>query len=125
MPVIADLPRRLGIVIPSRDRNGTLLRVQVIHKVRKKVTQWFADAFEGSTGDRMQMRPRLRGRWGKGTGITQETVEEIWAYCSAAESRKYRPSLISLAEWVCDVADQHVVAVLIDGGMKLVNRRSN
>ena len=71
------------------------------------------------------MRPRLRGRWGTGSGVTVEEVEEIWVFCSAAELRKHKPGLIHLAEWVWEKADQQAVAVLVDGGMELVVGRES
>ncbi len=66
--------------------------------------------FPGSTRDRTQMRPRLRGRWGAGAGVTVEDVEEVW-------------TLVRLAEWIAKQGDQEAVAILIDSGMELVARR--
>lgn len=93
--------------------------------MRDRVQAWFARAFCGSTEDRLQIRPRLRGRWAAGRGVTVEEVEEIWVYCGDAEFRRHKPDLIRLAEWVWKRADQEAVAILVDGGMELVaGRRS-
>ena len=56
------------------------------------------------------MRPRLRGRWGAGAGVTVEDVEEVW-------------TLVRLAEWIAKQGDQEAIAILIDSGMELVARR--
>jgi hypothetical protein len=74
----------------------------------------------GSTEDRLQMRPRLRGRWGAGTGVAVEEVEEVWTYCTAADFRKQKPGLVHLAEWVATEGDQEAIAILVDSGMELV-----
>jgi hypothetical protein len=68
----------------------------------------------------VQVRPRLRGRWGSGAGVTIEKVEEVWAYCSAAEFRKHRRGLVGLAEQVWALADQEAIAILVDSGMEIV-----
>jgi hypothetical protein len=68
----------------------------------------------------MQMRPRLRGRWGGGPGMTVEEVEEVWAYCTAGDLRRHKAGLVQLAEWVAAKADQEAVAILVDSGMELV-----
>ncbi len=120
MPVIGRLPRRLGIILPSRDHRGRRLPAETRRMVREAVAAWFSRAFPGSTADRMQIRPRLRGRWGSGAGVTVEEVEEVWTYCTAADFRKHRPGLVSLAEWVVTRADQEAVAILVDHGMELV-----
>ena len=70
----------------------------------------------------MQMRPRLRGRWSSGTGVTVEAVEEIWVYCSSSDKRRHEPGLVRLAEWLAAKAEQDAVAILIDGSMELVER---
>jgi hypothetical protein len=94
-------------------------------QVRKRVQEWFAQAFTGSTEDRLQVRPRLRGRWGTGSGVTVEEVEEIWVFCSAAEFRKHKRGLVRLAEWIWKKADQQAVAILVDAGMELVVGRES
>lgn len=66
------------------------------------------------------MRPRLRGRWGSGSGVTVEEVEEIWTYCSSSDFRNHKPGLVQLAEWVATSADQEAIAILVDGGLELV-----
>ena len=71
----------------------------------------------------MQMRARLRGRWGSDVGVTVEEVEEVWVYCTAADFHKHRPRLIRLAEQVADEGDQEAVAILVDDGMELVVRK--
>lgn len=68
----------------------------------------------------MQMRPRLRGRWGSTAGVTVEEVEEVWTYCSLADFRKHKSGLVHLAEWVATKADQEAVAIVVDSGMELV-----
>jgi hypothetical protein len=54
-----------------------------------------------------------------------EQVEEVWVYCSATEFRKHRAGLFQLAEWVWKKADQQAVAILVDGGMELVEGRES
>jgi hypothetical protein len=125
VPVVGRLPRRLGIILPSLSQGGRPLSPAVREQVRKRVQEWFAQAFTGSTEDRLQLRPRLRGRWGTGSGVTVEQVEEIWVFCSVAEFRKHKPGLIRLAEWVWAKADQQAVAILVDGGMELVVGRQS
>lgn len=71
----------------------------------------------------MQIRTRLRGRWGAGVGVTVEEIEEVWAYCTAADFRKHKPGLVRLAEWVAKEGDQEAVGVLVDSGMELVVRK--
>ena len=71
----------------------------------------------------MQFRPRLRGRWGPGTGVTVEEVEEVWSYCTAADFRKHKPGLVRLAEWLATTADQDAVAILVGGGIELVVKK--
>lgn len=120
MPIVGRLPHRLGILLPSMDRRGKPLSSRVRQRVQRVVQDWFAEAFPGSTSDRMQVRPRLRGRWGSGAGVTIEKVEEVWAYCSAAEFRKHRRGLVGLAEQVWGLADQEAIAILVDSGMEIV-----
>lgn len=69
------------------------------------------------------MRPRLRGRWGSGVGVSVEEIEEIWTYCTAAAFRKQKPGLVRLAEWVAAEAQQDAVAILVGSGMELVAGR--
>jgi hypothetical protein len=106
--------------LPSRDRRGRPLSTRVRQRVRKVVFQWFADGFPGSTEDRIQMRPRLRGRWGSESGVTIEEVEEIWTYCGAADFHKQKPGLVELAELVVEKAEQEAIAILVDSGMEIV-----
>lgn len=122
MPV-GRLPRRLGIILPSRDRRGRRLPPKMRRVIREVVENWFGRAFPGSTEDRMQIRPRLRGRWGAGAGVTVEEVEEVWTYCTIADFRKHKPGLVRLAEWVAKEGDQDAVAILVDSGMELVVRK--
>lgn len=84
------------------------------------VAEWFSRAFPGNTEDRMQIRPRLRGRWGASAGVTVEEVEEVWTYCTAADLRKHKPGLIHVAERVVSDGDQEAVAILVKSGMELV-----
>jgi hypothetical protein len=123
VPVIRRLRHRLGIILPSRDRHGHLLSAKTRRVIREVVADWFGRSFAGSTEDRMQMRARLRGRWGLGVGVTVEEVEEVWVYCTAADFRKYKPHLIRLAEDVAAEGDQEAVAILVDDGMELVVRK--
>lgn len=125
MPVVGRLPRRLGIVLPSLARGDRPLSAASRGEIRKGVQEWFAAAFTGSTADRLQVRPRLRGRWGAGSGVSVEEVEEIWVFCSAAEFRRHKGGLVHLAEWVWKRADQDAVAILVDGGMELVKGRKS
>jgi hypothetical protein len=120
LPIVGRLPHRLGIILPSQDRRGRRLPVEVRRVIRGAVADWFGRAFPGSTEDHMQMRPRLRGRWGSAAGVTVEEVAEVWTYCTAADFRKHKPGLVHLAEWVATEADQEAVAILVDGGMQLV-----
>ncbi len=120
MPIVGRLPHRLGIILPSRDRRGRRLPARTREVIRQVVADWFSRAFPGSTEDRMQIRPRLRGRWGGGAGVKVEEVEEVWTYCTAADFRKHKPGLVHLAEWVATEGDQEAIAVLVDGGMELV-----
>jgi len=120
MPIIGHLPHRLGIIVPSRGRDGKRLPESIRRAVRQRVQDWFAEAFPGSTEDRMQIRPRLRGRWGAGPGVTVEEVDEVWVYCTAVEFRKHKAALVQLAEWVAGKADQEAIAILVDGGMEIV-----
>ena len=100
-----------------------MLSAKTRQVIREAVADWFGRAFPGSTEDRMQMRARLRGRWGSGIGVTVEEVEEVWAYCTAADVRKHRPDLVRLAERVARDGDQEAVAILVDIGMELVVRK--
>lgn len=120
VPIVGRLPHRLGIILPSRDHRGRRLPAKARATIRQMVADWFSRAFPGSTEDRMQVRPRLRGRWGAGPGVTVEEVEEVWTYCTAADFRKHRPGLVELAEWVATEGDQEAVAILVDSGMELV-----
>jgi hypothetical protein len=117
------MPRRLGIILPSRDRRGRRLSGRNREVIRRAVAEWFGTAFPGSTEDRMQIRPRLRGRWGSGGGVTVEEVEEIWSYCTTADVRKHKAALVRLAEWLAAKADQEAVAILVDNGIELVARK--
>ena len=125
MPVVGRLPRRLGIILPSLARDGRPLSAVSRGEIRTRVQQWFAAAFTGSTEDRLQVRPRLRGRWGAGSGVSVEEVEEIWVFCSTTELRRHKSGLVDLAEWVWERADQDAVAILVDGGMELVKGRKS
>lgn len=84
------------------------------------VAAWFGTTFPGSTEDRMQIRPRLRGRWGAGSEVTVEEVEEVWTYCGNADFRKNMPGLVHLAELVAKKSSQEAIAILVDSGMELV-----
>jgi hypothetical protein len=123
VPVVRRLPRRLGIILPSRDRHGRLLSAKTRRVIREAVADWFGRAFPGSTEDRMQIRPRLRGRWSSSVGVTVEEIGEVWVYCTAADFRKHKPDLVRLAERVANEGDQEAVAILVDGGMELVVRK--
>jgi hypothetical protein len=120
VPVIGRLPHRLGIILPSRNRRGRRLPAKTRRVIREIVADWFGHAFPGSTEDRMQIRPRLRGRWGARAGVTVEEVEEVWTYCTAADFRKHKPDLVRLAEWIAREGDQQAIAILVDSGMELV-----
>lgn len=120
MPVIGRLPHRLGIILPSRDRRGRRLPAHIREEIRQMVAAWFGGAFPGNTEDRLQIRPRLRGRWGAGSEVTVEEVEEVWTYCSTADFRKSKPGLVHLAERVATRASQEAIAILVDSGMELV-----
>ncbi|MBI2835926.1 MAG: hypothetical protein HYX76_16025 [Acidobacteria bacterium] len=108
--------------MPSRNRHGQRLPGKTRRVIREAVATWFAHAFAGSTADRTQIRPRLRGRWGATTGVAVEEVEEVWAYCTAAEFNTHRPGLVRLAEQVARDGDQDAIAILVDSGMELVVR---
>lgn len=120
LPIVGRLPHRLGIILPSRDRRGRRLPTETQRVIRGAVADWFGRAFPGRTENSMQMRPRLRGRWGSAAGVTVEEVEEVWTYCTAADFRKHKPGLVRLAERVATEAGQEAVAILVDGGMELV-----
>lgn len=113
------------MILPSLAPGGRPLSTASRGEVRERVQEWFATAFTGSTEDRLQVRPRLRGRWGAGRGVSVEKVEEIWVFCSAAEFRRHKAGLVHLAEWVWKRADQDAVAILVDGGMQLVKGRKS
>jgi hypothetical protein len=100
-----------------------MLSAKTRQVIREAVADWFGRAFPGSTEDRMQMRGRLRGRWGSGIGVTVEEIEEVWAYCTAADFRKHKADLVRLAERVAHEGEQEAVAILVDGGMELVVRK--
>ena len=102
------------------DRRGKPLSSRVRRRMRGVVDAWFARAFSGSTSDRMQIRPRLRGRWSSASGVTVEEVDEVWAFCSSAEFKKQRRDLVRLAEKVARLADQDAIAILVDSGMEIV-----
>src|SRR2546426_2377716 len=119
MPIVGTLRHRLGIMLPSRDRKGRLLPAVTRRVIRAAVADWFGETFPGSTEDRMQIRPRLRGRWGSGAGVSVEEVEEVWTYCAAADFRKQKPGLVGLAEWIATEASQQPVAILVDSGVGL------
>jgi hypothetical protein len=74
VPVVGRLPRRLGIILPSLARGDRPLSAALRREIRGRVREWFATAFTGSTEDRLQVRPRLRGRWGEGSGVRVEEV---------------------------------------------------
>lgn len=120
MPIVRRLRHRLGIILPSRDRHGRLLSEKTRAAIRETVADWFGRAFPGNTEDRLQMRARLRGRWGARAGVTVEEVDEVWAYCTAADFRRHKPGLVRVAEQVAKEGDQEAVAILVDGGMELV-----
>jgi hypothetical protein len=120
VPIIGRLPHRLGVILPSRDRRGRRLPAQTRGAIREAVADWFSRTFPGSTEDRMQMRPRLRGRWRTGSGVTVEEVEEVWTYCTAADFRKHKAGLVRLAERIATEGNQEAIAILVDGGMELV-----
>lgn len=123
MPVVRRLPHRLGIILPSRDRRGRRLPAEARRVIRDMVSDWFGRAFPGSTEDRVQIRPRLRGRWRAGARVTVEQVEEVWTYCTAADFRRHKPDLVRLAERIAADADQEAIAILVDRGMELVVRK--
>ena len=123
MPIVGKLPHRLGIILPSLRHGHRPLSAALRREIRKTVQEWFAAAFTGSTEDRLQVRPRLRGRWGAGSGVSMEQVEEIWVFCGATDFRRHKAGLVHLAEWVWERADQEAVAILVDGGMELVTGR--
>jgi hypothetical protein len=125
VPIVKRLPCRLGMILPSVRQDGQPLSPALRREVRQRVQGWFAEAFTGSTEDRLQVRPRLRGRWGAGSGVSVEKVEEVWVYCSVTEFRKHKAGLVQLAEWVWKKADQQAVAILVDGGMELVEGRES
>lgn len=122
MPIVRRLPHRLGILVPSRDRRGEPLSGVVRKLLEQGVSDWFSQTMGGSTEERVGRRDRLVGRFQVTAGrVIVETVKEVWAQCSGAEFKKHRPGLVALAEWVCSLGDQVVVAILIDGEMQLVS----
>ncbi|MCI0658111.1 MAG: hypothetical protein L0170_13755 [Acidobacteria bacterium] len=123
MPVVTRLPRRLGIILPSREP----ARPTAIGIVPARNPP-------GSTGLVHSRVPRQhRGPLPDapaparplelGHRLTVEEVDEVWAYCTTAAFRKHRAGLVRLAEWVAVEGDQEAVAILVDNGMELVTEK--
>lgn len=117
MPVAKRLPHKLGMVLPSRNREGKALSAVTMSKVGARVRAWFAAELGADTEE----RKRLHGRYSAARGrVIVETVSEIWSYCTGDQFRTKKAGLVRLAEWVCREARQEAIGILVDGGMELV-----
>jgi len=119
LPVVKRLPHKLGIVLPSKDRDGKPLGRNLMKRIRARTLRWFKD-FGGSTEERRDLRGTYVAAKGQ---VIQERVTYVWTFCTTAQFRQSRRELVDLAEAICRDARQQAVGILVDEGMELVQGR--
>jgi len=91
------LPHKLGIVLPSKDRDGKPLGKNLMKRIRARALRWFKD-FGGSTEERRDLRGTYVAAKGQ---VIQERVTYVWTFCTTAQFRQSRRELVDLAEAIC------------------------
>lgn len=119
MPVVKRLPHKLGIVLPSKDRDGKPLGKNLMKRIRARALRWFKE-LGGSTEERRDRRGTYVAAKGQ---VIQERVTYVWTFCTTAQFRQSRRELVDLAEAICRDARQQAVGILVDEGMELIQGR--